>query len=114
MVEKLTRGTSYNFTLLERSIIRSSWEIVHNFFLENPIWIRLVALERGHRGLLQVAISELKDLKVQSYSRFKIELLKSIKSKMRKFDGKDPVNWILQMEQYFDLHVYINIISGLY
>ena len=26
------------------------------------------------------------------------------KSDMRKFDGKDPVNWILQMEQYFDLH----------
>ena len=23
---------------------------------------------------------------------------------MRKFDGKYPVNWILQMEQYFDLH----------
>ena len=23
---------------------------------------------------------------------------------MRKFDGKDPVNWILQMEQYFDLN----------
>ena len=23
---------------------------------------------------------------------------------MRKFDGKDPVNWILHMEQYFDLH----------
>jgi len=23
---------------------------------------------------------------------------------MRKFDGKDPVNWILQMEQYFYLH----------
>ena len=23
---------------------------------------------------------------------------------MRKFDGKDPLNWILQMEQYFDLH----------
>jgi len=23
---------------------------------------------------------------------------------MRRFDGKDPVNWILQMEQYFDLH----------
>ena len=22
---------------------------------------------------------------------------------MRKFDGKDPVTWILQMEQYFDL-----------
>ena len=23
---------------------------------------------------------------------------------MKKFDGKDPVNWILQMEKYFDLH----------
>ena len=23
---------------------------------------------------------------------------------MRKFDGKDPVNWIRQMDQYFDLH----------
>ena len=23
---------------------------------------------------------------------------------MRKFDGKDPITWILQMEQYFDLH----------
>jgi len=23
---------------------------------------------------------------------------------MRKFDGKDPVNWILQMDKYFDLH----------
>jgi len=23
---------------------------------------------------------------------------------MRKFDGKAPVNWILQMEKYFDLH----------
>ena len=23
---------------------------------------------------------------------------------MRKFDGKDPVTWILHMEKYFDLH----------
>ena len=23
---------------------------------------------------------------------------------MRNFDGKDPVTWILQMEQYFDLN----------
>ena len=26
------------------------------------------------------------------------------KMDMRKFDGKDPVTWILQIEQYFDLH----------
>jgi len=61
-------------------------------------------LERKQRGLSQIEILELKYLKVHSYSRFKIEVLKSIKSKMRKFDGKDLVNWILQMEQYFDLH----------
>ena len=23
---------------------------------------------------------------------------------MRKFDGKDPITWIFQMEQFFDLH----------
>ena len=26
------------------------------------------------------------------------------KMDMRNFDGKDPVTWILQMEQYFDLN----------
>jgi len=30
--------------------------------------------------------------------------LKSRKGDIRKFDGIDPVSWILQMEQYFDLH----------
>ena len=100
----MTHGTSYKFALLERSIIRSSWEIVHNSSLENPIWIRLVALERGHRGLLRIAILEHKDPNVQSYNHFKIELLKERKKDMRKFDGKDPVTWILHMEQYFDLH----------
>ncbi len=91
----MTRGTSYKFALLKRYIIRSSWEIVHNSFLENPISIRLMALERGHIGLLQVAISQLEEPKLQSYSRFKIELLKSRKGDMRKFDGKDPVNLTL-------------------
>ena len=23
---------------------------------------------------------------------------------MRKFDGKDPLTWIFQMEQFFDIH----------
>ena len=26
------------------------------------------------------------------------------KMDMRKFDGKDPITWILQMEQYFDIN----------
>ena len=59
----MTRGTSYKFSLLKKYIIRSSWEIEHNSFLENPISIRLVALERGRRVLPQVAISDLGDPK---------------------------------------------------
>ena len=78
-VEIVTRGTSYKFAFLEGSIIRSSGEIVHNYFLENPIWIRLVALERGRKGLLQVAISELDDPKLQRYIKFNIKLLQSEK-----------------------------------
>jgi len=60
----MTRGTSYNFTLLNQSIIKSSWEIWHNSSLENPILIRLVGLERVLRGLPQDAILELGDLKL--------------------------------------------------
>jgi len=78
--------------------------IGNKYFFGNPIAIRLVKLERGLGGLLQAEILELKYLKLQSYSHLKIELLKSRKIKTRKFDGKDPINWILQMEKYFDLH----------
>ena len=28
---------------------------------------------------------------------------------MRKFDGKDPITWIFQMEQFFDLHQVANL-----
>jgi len=73
-----------------------------------------VALERGHKGLPQVVILELEDLKLQSYICFKIVLLKSRKNEMRKFDGKDPVNWILQMEKYFDLHGVAPVTKGIY
>ena len=38
-----------------------------------------MALERGHRGLLEVLILELDDLKVQRYIRGNIELLQSEK-----------------------------------
>jgi len=37
--------------------------------------MRLVALERGRRGLLQVMISKLEDTKLQRYIKFSIELL---------------------------------------
>ena len=49
----VTRGKSYKFALLNQSIIRSLWEIGHNFVLENPNQVRPVAFERSFRGLLQ-------------------------------------------------------------
>ena len=38
-----------------------------------------MALERGHRGLQEVAISELDDPKLQGYNKSNIELLQSEK-----------------------------------
>ena len=48
----VTRGKSYKFALLNQSIIRSLWEIGHNFVLENPNQVRPVALKREFRGIL--------------------------------------------------------------
>ena len=50
--ETMTRGKSYKFALLNQYIIRSLWEIGHNFVLENPNQVRPVALKREFRGLL--------------------------------------------------------------
>ena len=47
-----TRGKSYNFSLLNESIIRSSWEIGHKFVLKNPNQVRPMEFERIFRGLL--------------------------------------------------------------
>jgi hypothetical protein len=37
-------------------------------------------------------------------SNFGLKTNRVPKIDMRKFDGKDPITWILQMEQFFDLH----------
>jgi hypothetical protein len=37
-------------------------------------------------------------------SNFGLKMKHFPKIDMRKFDGKDPITWILQMEQFFDLH----------
>jgi hypothetical protein len=37
-------------------------------------------------------------------SNFRLKINHVPKIDMRKFDGKDPITWILQMEQLFDLH----------
>jgi hypothetical protein len=37
-------------------------------------------------------------------SNFVLKTNHVLKIDMRKFDGKDPITWILQMEQFFDLH----------
>ena len=49
----VTRGKSYKFALLNQSIIRSLWEIGHNFVWKNPNQVRPVAFERSFRWLLQ-------------------------------------------------------------
>ena len=78
-VETVTRDTLYKFSLLNQSIIRSSWEIGHNSFLKNPILIRPMELERGLRGLPEDEISEPGELKLHRYNRFNIELLEGKK-----------------------------------
>jgi hypothetical protein len=37
-------------------------------------------------------------------SKFELKTNHLPKIDMRKFDGKDPITWILQMEKFFDLH----------
>ena len=75
----MTHETSFKFTLLNQSILKSLWAIWHNSSLENPILIRLAGLERLLRGSLQEEISYLGDPKLQRYIGFKIELLQSEK-----------------------------------
>ena len=60
--ETVTRGKSYKFALLNQSIIRSLWEIGHNFVLENPNQVRPVAFKRELRGLTQCQILDIEDL----------------------------------------------------
>ena len=60
----VTRGKSYKFALLNQSIIRSLWEIGHNFVLKNPNQFRLVGFERSFRGILQGQILDIEDLQV--------------------------------------------------
>lgn len=74
-VEIVTCGSSYKFTILNQSIIRSLWEIGNNAILENPISIRLTGLEIGLSGLPQDKILILGDLKLHRYDRFNIDLL---------------------------------------
>ena len=40
----------------------------------------------------------------QRNSNFGLKTNHFPKIDMRKFDGNDPITWILQMEQFFDLH----------
>ena len=58
-------GKSYNFSLLNQCIIRSSWEIGNKFFLKNPNQVRPVAFERRFIGLLQGRMLDIEDPKSQ-------------------------------------------------
>ena len=43
----------YKFDLLNQSIIRSSWEIGHNFVLKNPNQVKPMAFERRFIRLIK-------------------------------------------------------------
>ena len=61
----MTRGKSYNFVLLNQSIIKSLWDIGHNFVLKNPNQVKPVEFERGFRELPQDKILDIEDMKSQ-------------------------------------------------
>ena len=61
----VTRCKSYKFTLLNQTIIRSLWEIGHNFALKNQKHVRPMELERRFRGLPHDRISDIEDPKSQ-------------------------------------------------
>ena len=68
------------------------------------------SLKEGLTKLLQMVVDETHDEKkrnvnhdfIDSNAGFKTHHIPNID--MRKFDGKDPITWILHMEQYFDRH----------
>jgi len=106
-VETVTHGTLYKFALLKKYIIRSSWEIGHNSFLENPISIRLVALEGGQRGLPQVTILDLGDPNLHRYNRFKIEILKARKriTQIKKIETPSNQNWMDDLKNAIEANI---------
>ena len=61
--ETVTHGTPYKVALLNQSIIRSLWEIWHNFVLKNPNQVRPMEFERRFRGLLQGLVLDIEDPK---------------------------------------------------
>ena len=63
--ERVLHGMPYKFDLLNQSIIRSLWEIGHNFVLKNPDQVRPVELEIIFMGLQQGRISNIEDPKSQ-------------------------------------------------
>jgi len=73
--ETVTRGTLYKFALLNQSIIRSSWEIEHNTFVKNAIFIRPVGLEIRLGGLPHEYNFRPRDPKLYRYNSINIELL---------------------------------------
>ena len=74
--------------------------------MENPTWVRLVALERGHRGLLQITNSKLDDRKVQRHIKGNIELLQSEKRCV------DFLNFLLKISLKIILKELLSVIDA--
>ena len=70
-----------------------------------------MALERGCRGLPQVAIADLGDPKFQRYNRFKIEILKARKTmtRIKKIETPSKQNWMDDLKNVIEAKINIFI-----
>ena len=85
--------------------------------MKNDIKSEMEGLKEGLTKLIQEMIPNGKKVVQETHDENKINVNRDFinsnvglknhhipKMDMRKFDGKDPVTWILQMEQYFYLN----------
>jgi len=98
---------------MKNYIIKSSWDIGHNSFLENPISIRLVGLEGGCRGIQYITIPDHVDPNIQRYDRFKIEILKARKrmTRIKKIETPSNQNWMDDLKNVIEAKINIFIYS---
>jgi hypothetical protein len=85
---------------LQEMIEGLTWEIMEglkNFIIERTYESENVSHEIHDEDIRKVN-QELRN------SNFGLKTNHIPKINIRKFDGKDPITWILQMEQFFDLH----------
>ena len=76
----MTCGTPYKFTLVNESIIRSSWEIGHNFVLKNPNQVKPMHLKDDSVGYFR---AKFHILKIKNHKDNSVSISSSSKARKR-------------------------------